>query len=87
MFSTITTVASTIMPMLMARPPSEVRLADIPEYHIRINATSMQNGMAAAVISELRKSPSSKSRINSTSASPSINDSTTVWMLLSTNSD
>ncbi len=87
MFSTITTVASTIMPMLMARPPSDVRFADRPEYHISMNATSMQKGMAAAVISEPRNSPSSSTRINSTNASPSISDLTTVRMLLSTSSD
>jgi len=59
MFSTITTVASTIMPMLMAKPPSDIRFAERPEYHIKMKATSIPNGIAAAVISELRKLPSS----------------------------
>src|ERR1041385_8491894 len=86
MFSTITTVASTIMPMLMARPPSDMRLADNPSYHIRMKATSMQKGIAAAVMNELRKLPSSSTKMISTNSSPSISDSTTVCTLLSTSS-
>ena len=86
MFSTITTVASTIMPMLIAKPPSDMRFAESPAYHIRMKATSMQKGIAAAVMNELRKLPSSRTRITSTSASPSISDSTTVCTLLSTSS-
>ena len=39
--------------MLIARPPSDMRFADNPEYHIRIKATSMQKGIAAAVMKEL----------------------------------
>ena len=53
MFSTITTVASTIMPMLMARPPSEVRLADSPVYHMRMKATIMQKGIAKKLTDRL----------------------------------
>ena len=60
--------------------------ADKPSYHIRIKATSMQKGIAAAVINELRKLPNSNTRMISTSTSPSISDSTTVCMLLSTSS-
>ena len=76
-----------LVAMLMASPPSDIRFADSPEYHISMKATSMQKGIAAAVMSEPRNSPSSSTRINSTRTSPSISDLTTVWMLLSTSSD
>ena len=49
MFSTMTTVASTIIPILMASPPKLVRLAESPDHHIKIKATSMQKGIAARV--------------------------------------
>ena len=83
----MTTVASTIIPILIANPPNEVRFAERPEYHIRMKATSMQNGMPAAVINEPRKSPSRSKRIMNTRISPSISDSVTVWTLWSIRSD
>ena len=51
MFSVMTMLASIIIPMLIARPPSESRLAEIPARHISMNATSMQPGTASAATS------------------------------------
>jgi hypothetical protein len=39
-FSTTTTEPSTMSPMAMARPPSDIRLADSPTLFITMNVTS-----------------------------------------------
>ena len=51
MFSVMTMLASIIIPMLIASPPSESRFAEIPARHISMNATSMQTGTASAATS------------------------------------
>ena len=60
-------------------------------FHVGSQCTNFLNfvqalNMAAAVMNELRKLPSRSTRITSTSSSPSMSDSTTVWTLLSTSS-
>ena len=57
MFSTMTMVPSTIMPMAMARPPNDIRLADMPKRRIPMNATSTEKGIDNATTTLARTPP------------------------------
>ena len=48
MFSTITIAPSTIIPMAMATPPRDMRLADTPKNLISTKAKRTENGMESA---------------------------------------
>ena len=47
-FSTMTTEPSTSSPRAIARPPRDIRLAEISKYLMRRNAKAKANGMAAS---------------------------------------
>ena len=63
-FSTMTTAPSTIMPMPMARPASDIRLAERPNCCMPMNAISIASGKATITTSAERSSPRNR---NSTS--------------------
>ena len=69
-FSTMTMVPSTIMPMAMAMPPSDMRLAERPNRCIASVANSTEKGMARATTTLGRKPPMKVSRISTTSTMP-----------------
>lgn len=56
-FSTMTTAPSTIMPMPIARPANDMRLADMPKRCMRMKADSMASGSVAITTRADRSSP------------------------------
>ncbi len=58
------------MPMAMARPPRDIRLAGIPTTRVRIKAKNTENGMAMATTRLGRSPPMNTSRTNATSTMP-----------------
>ena len=73
MFSTTTTAASTSMPMAIARPPSDIRLALMPNRRIMMKVNSTDSGRIKATVSAARRLPSIMINTSSTrmTASPS----------------
>ena len=63
-FSTMTMAPSTSMPMAMASPPSDIRLAEIPKYLISTNAKRTEKGTESATTMLGRNPPM---KISSTS--------------------
>ena len=76
MFSTTTTAASTSMPMAIASPPRLIRLADMPNWRIRMKVTSAASGRVSATTRAARKLPrnSTSSTTTSTMASSRARD-------------
>ena len=68
MFSTMMTVASTMMPRSIA--PTDSRLADSPRSTVMITARNSATGMVAATISAQRRSPRNTHWIRKISAMP-----------------
>ena len=70
MFSITTMVASTIMPIPMARPPRDMRLALMPNCSIRMNVRRIENGSDSATITEDRRLPRNTASTITTSMRP-----------------
>ena len=85
-FSTTTTAASTNMPMAMASPPSDMRLADTPNTRIRINVPSTDSGKISATVNAARRLPSNTTSTASTSNTASPSACSTVHTAALTNS-
>ena len=68
--STMTTAPSTIMPMAIAKPPRDIRLADSPVTFINRKATSTATGKEAMTTIALRIFPRNRKRIRITSIAP-----------------
>ena len=82
MFSTMITVASTMMPKSIA--PIDSRFADSP-FSTRITtANSSAKGMVADTISALRRSPRNSHWIRKISVTPITMLCSTVWVVMST---
>ena len=70
-FSTMTTAPSTIMPMPIARPASDIRLADRPAWPIPMKAISIANGNVMTTTTAERRSPRNRNRMIATRIEPS----------------
>ena len=79
-FSTWMMVASMIMPSEMARPPSDMRLADRPEARIMTKVKRIDSGRASRTMKAPRKLRRKRSRTTTTSREPTSRASVTVWM-------
>ena len=66
----MTMVPSTIMPMAMARPPRDIRFAEMPRYPMQSVAKSTENGMESATTRLGRKPPMKAMRTMVTSTIP-----------------
>ena len=82
MFSTMITVASTMMPKSMA--PIDSRLADSPLSTRMTTANSSAKGMVAETISALRRSPRNSHWIRNTRQTPITMLCSTVLVVTST---
>ena len=82
MFSTMITVASTMMPKSMA--PIDSRFADSPLSTRMTTANSSAKGMVAETISALRRSPRNSHWIRNTKQTPITMLCSTVWVVTST---
>ena len=82
MFSTMITVASTMMPKSMA--PIDSRLADSPLSTRTTTANSSAKGMVAETISALRRSPRNSHWIRNTRQTPITMLCSTVLVVTST---
>ena len=71
MFSTITTAPSTIMPMPMASPPSDIRFALSPYHFIMMKAKSAASGSTSVTMIALRTSASRMMSTMRTKIAPS----------------
>ncbi len=66
----MTMVPSTIMPIAMARPPKDIRLAEMPKSRIPMKATSTENGIAKATTTLARAPPMKTGSTSTTSPMP-----------------
>ena len=82
MFSTMITVASTMMPKSMA--PIDSKFADSPLSTRMTTANSRAKGMVAETISALRRSPRNSHWIRNTKQTPITMLCSTVWVVTST---
>ncbi len=82
MFSTMITVASTMMPKSIA--PIDSRLADSPFSTRIITANRSAKGMVAETISALRRSPRNSPLMKKMSRTPTTMLCSTVWVVTST---
>ena len=80
----MTTAPSTIMPMPIARPASDIRLAERPKRSIRKNAINMDKGSVTMTTSAERNSPRKRNSTTATRIEPSINARSAVDSALST---
>ncbi len=87
MFSTWMIVASMIMPIEMARPPSDIRFASIRATLRTVNVNRMDSGSATITTNAPRALRSSSSRTAMTSTEPSISAFRTVRVEASTIGD
>ena len=71
-FSVITTAPSTIMPMPMASPASDIRLADSPACSLKMKAISIASGKAVITTMAERNSPRNRNSTTATRMAPSI---------------
>ena len=85
-FSTMTTAPSTIMPMPIARPASDIRLADSPTWPMPMNAISIANGSVTITTSAERNSPRNRNNTTATRSEPSTSARTAVSTALLTRS-
>ena len=84
MFSTMMTVASTMMPRSMA--PTDSRLADSPRSTVMMTARNSATGMVAATISAQRRLPRNTHWIRKISAMPNSRLCSTVLTVMATRS-
>ena len=82
MFSTMITVASTMMPKSIA--PIDSRFADSPFSTRMTTANRSAKGIVAATISALRRSPRNSHWIRKISVTPISMLCSTVWVVMST---
>ena len=82
MFSTMITVASTMMPKSMA--PIDKRFADSPLSTRMTTANRSAKGMVADTISALRRSPRNSHWIRKIRVTPITMLCSTVWVVMST---
>ena len=82
MFSTMITVASTMMPKSIA--PIDSRFADSPDSTRMATANSSAKGMVAATISALRRSPRNSHWMKKISSTPMTMLCSTVLVVTST---
>src|SRR5690625_5623106 len=68
MFSTTTTEPSTTIPMAIAKPPSDMRLAEIPNHFMAINARHTEKGIDRATTRLGRQPPIKASNTIATKA-------------------
>ena len=87
MFSTMTIEPSTSRPMAIARPPIDIRLAEIPRTFIARKVKAMQNGIDKATTREGLTAPRKTKRTSETSTIPSIRALVTVSMHFATRTD
>lgn len=85
-FSTTTTVASTMRPMAIASPPSDMRLAEMPQRFIMMKVVSGVMISVATTIRLERTSPRKMKSTTTTSRMPSISTLPTVHSAESTRS-
>ena len=85
-FSTTTTVASTISPMAMASPPSDIRLAEMPQRFMTMKVASGVMTSVATTIRLDRTSPRNRNSTSTTSTTPSTSTRPTVHSAASTRS-
>jgi len=83
-FSTITTAPSTIMPMPMASPASDIRLAERLKCCISRKAISMASGRVTITTSAERTSPRNRKSTMATRIEPSTSALSAVFMAFST---
>ena len=86
-FSTTTTEPSTIRPIAIARPPSDIRFAESPIWFIARKVSSGVSTSVATTTSEERMSPRNSSSTTTTSTTPSSSTFTTVASAASTSSE
>ncbi len=86
-FSTTTTEPSTIRPMAIASPPSDIRLAEMPSRFIAMKVSSGVSTSVPTTISEERMSPRNSSSTSTTSTTPSSSTLITVLSAESTSSE
>ena len=82
MRSTITMVASTMMPKSMA--PMLSRLSETPDRRMQTKANSSESGMTSAVSSAARRLSRNTSSTVTTTTNPSSSTRVTVWSVLAT---
>ncbi len=87
MFSTWMIVASMIMPIEMARPPSDIRFASMRATLRTVNVSRMESGSATMTTNAPRALRSSSSSTMTTSTDPSANAFRTVRVEASTIGD
>ena len=80
-------VASMTMPMEMARPPSDIRLASRPMTRITMKVSSADSGSARITTSAPRTLQRNSASTTSTSTDPSASAVSTVRVLASTTDD
>ena len=85
-FSTTTTEPSTMMPIAIAKPPRDIKLAEIPYRFITKNVSSGVNKSVATTMSEERTSPKNKNSKIMTRITPSISTFATLNMAAFTRS-
>ena len=85
-FSTMTTAPSTIMPMPIARPASDIRFAERPNSPMPMKAISIASGKVTMTTTAERTSPRNRNRITATRIEPSIKARTAVPTALLTRS-
>ena len=73
MFSTITIAPSTSMPIPIAMPPRDMRLAEIPNNRIPIMAIRAQRGNERATIKAHLRFPKKTTRVSTTNKAPNAN--------------
>ena len=86
-FSTITTAASTSKPMAMAKPPKLMRLADKPNWRMRINVPNTDKGRMIATTKAARILPKKATKIITTRIAASVKALLTVCTAFSTNTE
>ncbi|MNN34763.1 hypothetical protein D3C81_1485830 [compost metagenome] len=85
-FSTTTTEPSTISPIATAKPPSDIRLAEMPNWFMTKKVSSGVSIKVATTITDERISPRKTSKMTTTSATPSSKTLATVHSAASTSS-
>ena len=73
--------------MAIAKPPSDMRLAEMPSLFIAMKVKSGVNTKVATTISDERTSPKNKNKMITTKITPSIKTFVTVHKAASTNSE
>ena len=85
-FSTSTTAPSTIIPVPMAKPASDIRLAETPNCCIRMNAISIASGKVTITTMAERNSPRNRNKMTATRMAPSTRELCAVFSAFWTSS-